>query len=109
MRVIIGVVGDVKGEGLSAPSIRESYVPYAQLPFASMAVVVRTNISPESLVPTLTAEVQSLDNALPLLHIKTLDEYVDDSVVATRLRRNFIHGCPAHARNGHSPCSRRGS
>jgi ABC-type antimicrobial peptide transport system permease subunit len=90
MRVIIGVVGDVKGEGLSAPSIRESYVPYAQLPFASMAVVVRTNISPESLVPTLTAEVQSLDNALPLLHIKTLDEYVDDSVVATRFETSLL-------------------
>ena len=28
--------------------------------------------------------MQSLDNALPLLHIKTLDEYVSDSIVGTR-------------------------
>ncbi len=84
MRVIVGVVGDVKAEGLSAPAIPESYVPYAQLPFASMSVVVSTSIAPASIVPTLTGEVQSVDSALPLLHVKTLDEYVDDSIVGTR-------------------------
>jgi putative ABC transport system permease protein len=78
------MVGDVKAEGLGAPSIPESYVPYAQLPFAPMSVVVRTEIAPGNIVPTLTSEVQSLDNALPLLHIKTLEEYVSDSIVGTR-------------------------
>jgi putative ABC transport system permease protein len=49
-----------------------------------MSVVVRTEIAPANMVPTLTTEVQSLDSALPLLHIKTLDEYVSDSIVGTR-------------------------
>ncbi len=78
------MLGDVKAEGLGAPSIPESYVPYAQLPFAPMSVVVRTEIDSGNIVPTLTKEVQSLDNALPLLRIKTLDEYVSDSIVGTR-------------------------
>lgn len=43
------------------------------------------------MVPTLTTEVQSLDSALPLLHVKTLDEYVDDSVVGTRFE-TFLLG-----------------
>jgi putative ABC transport system permease protein len=84
MRVIVGVVGDVKGEGVGAPSVLESYVPYAQLPFAPMSVVVRTQVAPGNMVPTLTSEVQSLDRTLPLLHVKTMDEYVDDSIVGTR-------------------------
>jgi len=84
MRLVVGVVGDVKAEGLAAPAIPESYVPYAQLPFAPMSVVVRTVIDPETMVPTLQAEVQSLDKDLPLLHVKTLDEYVDDSIANTR-------------------------
>jgi putative ABC transport system permease protein len=84
MRVIVGVVGDVKAEGLGAPFIPESYVPYAQLPFAPMSVVVRTEMAPGNIVPTLTKQVQSLDNALPLLHIETLAEYVSDSMVGTR-------------------------
>jgi putative ABC transport system permease protein len=91
MRTVVGVVGDVKAEGLGAASIPESYVPYAQLPFAPMSVVVRTEIAPTNLVPTLTTEVQSLDSALPLLHVKTLDEYVDDSVMGTRFE-TFLLG-----------------
>ena len=91
MRVVVGVVGDVKAEGLGAPSIPESYLSYAQLPFAPMSVVVRTEIAPANLVRTLTAEVQSLDSALPLLRVKTLDEYVDDSIVGTRFE-TFLLG-----------------
>ena len=91
MRVVVGVVGDVKAEGLGAPSIPESYLAYAQLPFAPMSVVVRTEIAPGNIVPTLTNEVQYLDSALPLLHVKTLDEYVDDSIVGTRFE-TFLLG-----------------
>lgn len=84
MRVVVGVVGDVKAEGLRAGSIPESYVPYSQLPMMDMSVVVRTEISPGDLLPTLTGEVQALDPSLPLLHVKTLDDYVSDSVGGTR-------------------------
>jgi putative ABC transport system permease protein len=91
MRVVVGVVGDVKAEGMGAPTIPESYVSYAQLPFAPMSVVVRTEIAPASMVSMLTSEVQSLDDALPLLHVKTLDEYVDDSIVGTRFE-TFLLG-----------------
>lgn len=51
MRVVVGMVGDVKAEGLAAPSIPESYVPYAQLPFAPMSVVVRTAVASGNIVP----------------------------------------------------------
>jgi putative ABC transport system permease protein len=84
MRLIVGVVGDVKAEGLSAPPIAESYVPYAQLPFAPMSVVVRAYGDPQDMVPALTKEVQSIDKDLPLLHVKTLNEYVGDSIADTR-------------------------
>ena len=85
-RVVIGVVGDVKAEGLSAPVIAESYVPYAQLPFAPMSVIIRSQEDPQPLVPALTKEVQSVDKDLPLLHIKMLDEYVGDSIADTRFQ-----------------------
>jgi predicted permease len=84
MRVVVGVVGDVKAEGLGVPSIPESYVPYAQLPFAPMSVIVRTDENPESMVLTFAKDVQSLDSGLPVLHVETLDEYLSDSVADTR-------------------------
>lgn len=84
MRLIVGVVGDVRAEGLAASPIPESYVPYAQLPFAPMSVVVRTVVNPQDMLLTLTGAVQSLDKDLPLLHTKPLAEYVNDSVADTR-------------------------
>src|SRR5580700_9265235 len=84
MRLIVGVVGDVRAEGLTASPIPESYVPYAQLPFAPMSVVVRTDVPPESMLATLTKAVQSLDKDLPLLHPKTLQEDVANSIGDTR-------------------------
>jgi predicted permease len=84
MRTIVGVVGDVRGEGLSAPPIAESYVPYAQLPFAPMSVMVRTGADPQEFLLPLTKTVQSLDKDLPLLHVKTLDQYVSESIADTR-------------------------
>jgi predicted permease len=84
MRTIIGVVGDIKGEGLNVPAIAESYVPYAQLPFSDMSVLVRTRMDPHDLVPTLVKTVQSVDKDLPLMHVKTLDEYVGESIADTR-------------------------
>lgn len=84
MRLVVGVVGDVKAEGLAAPAIPESYVPYSQLPFAPMSVLVRTVLDPEAMIPTLTAQVQSLDKDLPLLNVKPLEQYVDDSIAGTK-------------------------
>ena len=84
MRIIVGVVGDVKGEGLSAPAMVESYVPYAQLPFAPMSVIVRTQGDPQGLLLPLTKTVQSIDKDLPLLHVKTLEQYVSESIADTR-------------------------
>ena len=84
MRTVVGVVGDVRAEGLGAAAIAESYVPYAQMPFAPMQVMVRTQGDPPDLVLTLTKTVQSIDKDLPLLHVKTLDQYVSESIADTR-------------------------
>jgi predicted permease len=84
MRTVVGVVGDVRAEGLGAAAIAESYVPYAQLPFAPMSMMVRTQGDPQDLVLPLTKAVQSIDKDLPLLHVKTLDQYVSESIADTR-------------------------
>ncbi len=49
-----------------------------------MSVMVRTQGDPQDLVRPLTKTVQSIDKGLPLLHIKTLDQYVSESIADTR-------------------------
>lgn len=84
MLQIVGVVGDVRAESLASDPLPEAYVPHAQAPNHYMSVVVRTSLPPQSMIPALRQLVWSLDKDLPLLDIKTLDEYVSDSIAPPR-------------------------
>jgi putative ABC transport system permease protein len=83
-REIVGVVGDVKYSGLGTASAPEVYLPESQVMTGIMTVVVRTVGEPDSLVPELRSAVRSLDKQVPLRDIKTLDDYVSDSVATPR-------------------------
>lgn len=77
---IIGVVGDVKREGLDTVSQAASYWPDAELPFSSMMLAVRTDGDPLAKVPAIRGIVQRMDSDLPLSDIATMDQAVGDSV-----------------------------
>jgi len=62
------------------------YQPDAQDPFAQLSLIVRTAVSPESIVPSLREKVRVLDKDLPLVDVKTLDEYVSDSLSQSRFQ-----------------------
>jgi putative ABC transport system permease protein len=83
---IVGVVADVKQEKLPGPSRPMLYQPDAQDPFAQLSLIVRTAVSPESIVPSLREKVRVLDKDLPLVDVKTLDEYVSDSLSQSRFQ-----------------------
>lgn len=83
-REIVGVVGDVKYRGLASVSAPEVYVPESQIMTGIMTVAVRSVVDPDSLVPELRTAVHSIDKQVPLLDVKTLDDYVSDSVATPR-------------------------
>ncbi len=80
MREIIGVVGDVKQEGLGADVAPAAYVAVAQSPFDVLTFVVRTGADPASVVAAARNEVAAVDKDLPIFDVKTLDQYVSESV-----------------------------
>jgi len=84
-REVVGVVGDVKHFGLDAASKPELYLPYAQRPTPNQTLVVRAAVEPTALVAAVRNEVRALDKDLPLYGIRTMEEYLDESVAARRL------------------------
>jgi putative ABC transport system permease protein len=84
-REIVGVVGDTKATLDTDPG-PQMYVPYAQDPnWGSLTLVVRTTSSdPAGLAPALRNEIRSLDKALPLYNVKTLEEVVATDVAPRR-------------------------
>jgi predicted permease len=83
-REIVGVVADIKHEGLGSDEVPAAYVPHAQRPGASMAIVLRASGDPKGLVSALRGEVQALDRNLPVYSVTTMDEVMSSSVASQR-------------------------
>ena len=84
---IVGVVGNVKQYSLAQPAFPAVFTPFAQSNEAWrrwMAVVVRTPGQSAGLVPTLKAQVWSLDNQIPLNRIQSMDELLQMSLAERR-------------------------
>jgi putative ABC transport system permease protein len=90
MREIVGVVGDVKHQGLRAGTVPEFYVPQAQMPLTSLTLVVRTAGDPHALVAAVRSAVQAMDANAPVFGVMTAEEYMSRSVASTRFNVTLL-------------------
>jgi putative ABC transport system permease protein len=77
---IIGVVADVKREGLDKAPLPMSYWPHAELPFSSMMLAVRTDGDPFAKVTAIRGIVHRMDSDLPLSDVSTMEQALGNSV-----------------------------
>jgi putative ABC transport system permease protein len=82
---IVGVVGDVRHEGLEEEINPEAYVAHAKSPWRSMTVVVRTAGEPTQIVAAVQNELRSLDRDQPIFNVRTLDRVVHESLAGPRV------------------------
>src|SRR5438876_2274924 len=82
---IVGVVGDVRHFGLDVDPKPEMYVPFAQDPYFTSIIVVRSNQDPVSLLPAIRREIQAIDSGVPLANVRTFEQVIADSVAPRRL------------------------
>ncbi|MEP7016095.1 MAG: ABC transporter permease, partial [Verrucomicrobiota bacterium] len=82
---VVGVVGDMRHFGLDVDPKPEMYVPFAQDPYFSMILVVRSLKDPRGLLPAIRHEIQAIDPAVPLANIRTFENVIADSVAPRRL------------------------
>lgn len=81
---IVGVAADVKDRGLAYDATPQVYLPSAQLPVASMDVLVRTQVDPMTLARSIEEVVRDLDRELPVGRVRSLDELMAASVSKPR-------------------------
>ncbi len=84
---VIGVVGDVRYEGLATPPEAAAYVPLAQSPRTRGFLFVRAQ-SPRALAPAIAEVLRRLDPNLPMTQVLTMD----DRVRAAADRTRFLSG-----------------
>jgi putative ABC transport system permease protein len=79
-REIVGIVGDVKQNGLTKETKPHAYEPFAQAPNQFMTLIVRSTTDPASLVPAIRSKVLALDSELPLQRVTPLDRMLANSI-----------------------------
>ena len=84
MREIVGVVGNLKHNSLSAEIQPEVYIAYKQNPRPTMMFVIRASNDPNSLIAAIREETRSLDSNLPIYNVRTFDQYLSASVAQPR-------------------------
>ena len=76
---VIGIVGDVKYDGLAAAPPPAYYWPFPQNPWSDQFVVIRTSLDPASIVPAAREAVWAVDRELPLARVRTMDEIMAEA------------------------------
>jgi putative ABC transport system permease protein len=82
---IVGIVGDIHHRGLDQPVKPEWYAPVTQAPYPAVILALRSSQDPTSLTSAIRREVQAIDSAQPIAHVRTLNEVVADSIAPRRL------------------------
>ena len=81
---IVGIVGDVRDQGLEAKGRPAVYEPSAQVAFGSMYFGVRAERDPAALISGVRAAIRELDAELPLDAVGTVDALVSTSLSQRR-------------------------
>jgi putative ABC transport system permease protein len=80
-REVVGVVGDVKGDGLDVlEPVATLYVPLAQQSTPYMSLVVRTSSRPNTLISAISNAVHDVDREQPVVDVITMDDILADSL-----------------------------
>ena len=82
---IVGVVGTINSIDLGQPVTKERlYYPITQQARPSAALVLKTNLDPETLVAQVRSAVQSIDPEQPISDVRTMDQWVMRSLEIRR-------------------------
>jgi putative ABC transport system permease protein len=76
---VVGVAEDIKNRGLGQEPQPQVYIPFAQLPWNNMYLLVRTAVPPQTLISAIRAQISGVDPDQPVTGILTAEDLMDSS------------------------------
>ena len=89
-REIVGIVGDVKQYGVDKATPNQAYEPFAQHPFNTLNIVLRTTGSTAALTAALRPAVYSVDKDQPVGKIQPLTEILSATIAKQRFAMTLV-------------------
>jgi putative ABC transport system permease protein len=89
-REVVGVVDDVRHDGLESESKMEFYQPHAQQPWPVMSIAIRCASDPTGLIGLAREEVHALDPDLPINNVRTMTTALSEAVSERRFSTSLM-------------------
>jgi predicted permease len=88
---VVGVIKDIKTDGLDQSGGPHIYSPIYQVPgIRTLSVTVQTSLSATSLEPQIRREIQAVDPDLPVFNVRTMNEVIDGSLASRRFSAELV-------------------
>jgi putative ABC transport system permease protein len=91
-REVIGVVADVKLEGLAQQTPMQIYLPVAQNSTSSFNLVARTETEPTTMASSIQAVIHTIDPDLPVYQIRSMNQVLERSIMTRRATMILLGG-----------------
>jgi predicted permease len=89
---VVGIVKDIKSDGLDINGVPHIYVSTYQDSSKELSVVLRTSLPATVLEPQIRHEIQSIDPALPVFNVTSMNEILDRSLASRRFSADLVGG-----------------
>ncbi|HTV55400.1 MAG TPA: FtsX-like permease family protein [Terriglobia bacterium] len=81
---IVGVVGDIRYQGLDRPNEAVVYTPFLQDPSPNISIIMRTGPNPLTFAAALRAQVLAVDKNQPIFEVRTMEERIAETLGSKR-------------------------
>jgi len=89
---IVGVVGNIRHQGLDSDDDRQFYFNYQQFTDGRIALVVRARSNARAIAPAVMQAIRTLDPEQPVYDVSTMDDVLARSTSERRLNMAIIAG-----------------
>ena len=83
-REVVGVVGDVKLDGVIEKTPLHIYLPLSQNGSGRVYLTVRSKVEPQSLSAPIQGAIHAVDSQIPLYEVRTMEDRMKRAVVSQR-------------------------
>ncbi len=89
---VVGIIRDIKSDGLDIDGVPHVYVSTYQDPSKQVSLVLRTSLPATLLEPQIRHEIQSIDPGLPVFNIRSMNDVLDRSLASRRFSADLVGG-----------------
>jgi putative ABC transport system permease protein len=90
--IIVGIIKDIKNDGLDIDGVPHIFVSAYQDPSKQVSVVLRTSLPATLLEPQIRHEIQSIDPGLPVFNVVSMNDILDRSLASRRFSADLVSG-----------------